>query len=269
MSRILFFLLLFFLSSSCEEVIEDNELQSKSFQSTEKTPDIVSIVLPKIKLIDSLSKKELKHVRSLRWEKSTSAGSSFLEVSAFINSDKVPQKIAEHFSEPGFGKEGKHFYYFENEQLIAVKSFYDEWIDSNTMEVVENQHYFENGKVVHSRTKRASFLDELPDKKWEKIRAEAPSLDRAFKVLQSKSPFKTTFISFIQGDNSLFILLGEPKKEDRYITALKIDHKDPIIEKLYKNPDQFKYTPLKITFKVTGGNGAPEYRVLEDIDWEE
>lgn len=265
MSRVLFLLSLMFFFS-CEEAPVEKDSPRELPDISQDTPLEVTKTLPKIEAIDNLSTEELQRVRSLRWEKSTSEGSYFLEVSAFINADEFPQKITEYFSEPGYGKEGEHFFYFENNQLIAVTSLYDEWIDSNTMEVVEQQHFLENGEVTYSRIKRAAFLDELADKKWKKIRAEAPSLDRTYKVLRSESPFTTTFISFIQGDESLFILLGEPKDEDRYITALKIDSKDPVLEKLYNNPDEYKYTPLKITFDIIGGNGTPEFRVLKDIE---
>lgn len=266
MIKTLIVLLFLFLFFSCEE---SNDISNASPETTAVAGDrplIVTNINTKIAAIDSLTEVELQRVRSLRWEKSTSEGSAFLEVSAYINADEFPQKIAEYFSEPGYGKEGENIFYFENNELIAVTSLYDEWIDSNTMEVVEQQHFLENGEVTYSRIKRAAFLDELADKKWKKIRAEAPSLDRTYKVLRSESPFTTTFISFIQGDESLFILLGEPKDEDRYITALKIDSKDPVLEKLYNNPEEYKYTPFKITFDIIGGNGTPEFRVLKDIE---
>lgn len=265
MYRLLFISPLLFLAC---EATQTNE---SSKQPTTKTdvPAVVQEVTPKIAGIDSLSVTELEHVRSLRWEKATQEGSEFIEVSAFVNADEFPLKLTEYFSEPGYGREGENFYYLENNQLIAVRSIYDEWIDSNTMQVVEQEHYFKNGKPTYSRIKRASFLDELPDQKWEQIRTEAPSIERAYKILKSEPPFTTTFISFIQGEESLFIVLGEPKDEDRFITALKIANKDPIIEKLYKNIEANKYKPLDISFEISGGNGYPEFRVLKDIEWAE
>lgn len=266
MDKVLVLFTLVYMLFSCNESEKETHSGNDINSKVEDTPSVVKTIVPKIYAIDSLSRETLQRVRSLRWEKSSNAGSSFHEVTAFINADEFPLKISEYFSEPGSGKEGEHFFYFESNELIAVSSLYDEWIDSNTMQVVEQQHFFENGTVVFSRSKSASFLDELQDKKWEKIRAEAPTIDRAYNILRSEPPFTTTFISFIQGDESLFILLGEPKEEDRFITALKIESKDPILEKLYNSPEEYKYTPLKITFEVTGGNNQPEFRVLKNIE---
>lgn len=270
MIRLFVLLQLIFLLFACNNSSKETDSVKESItDKTELSIPIIGSVEPKIKVIDSLSNETLKQVRSLRWEKTSKEGSSFIEVSAFINADEFPLKIKEYFSETGFGKEGEHFYYFENNQLIAITSLYDEWIDSNTLEVVEQQHFFEEGEATYSRSRRALFLDELPEKKWEEIRPEPPSIDRAYSILRSEPPFTTNFISFIQGDESLFILLGEPKDTNRYITALKIGSKHPIIEKLYKNPEKYKYTPLKINFEVTGGHGSPEFRVLKDIQWED
>lgn len=268
MKKYLVFISLSFLICACSETSDSNSsaVETPSEPKTEQEPSIVKEIAPKIEAIDSLSQTELQHVRSLRWEKSMDEGSSFHEVSAFINADESPLKISEYFSETGYGKEGEHFFYFDNNEPIAVTSLYDEWIDSNTMEVVKQQHFLENGEVVLSRSKRAPFLDDLPDTEWETTQSKSPSIDRAYSILRSEPPFTTTFISFIQGEESLFILLGEPKEKDRFITALKIEEKNPILEKLYNNQEKYKFTPLKISFEVTGGNGKPEFRVLKNIE---
>lgn len=208
-----------------------------------------------------------KRVESLRWEKNTDHGSEFLTVTAYIDDDGYPMKMVEHFIDGNMRPEGEREYYLENNKLICYQESKDVWIDSNLTQYVETKTVFNKDKPVMTLTRTAAYND-IQDSIWKKTRTDNPSMETVNNVLSSKGRFETHFISVIKA-NDLFLLLGENKKEvkDRYTTALRVDEMTPFIKDLLDHLDAYKFRPVDIKFKVVGGKGQAEFRVLTDIQW--
>jgi hypothetical protein len=82
------------------------------------------------------------------------------------------------------------------------------------------------------------------------------------------SPCQTYFLSIIESQNQLYLLLGEPKEGERYVTVVRVDDmNEPFIKDLVRNRKEYKFRPILIKFDVVGGNGEPEFRVLNGAKW--
>ena len=63
----------------------------------------------------------------------------------------------------------------------------------------------------------------------------------------------------------LYLLLGEAKETDRFVTTLKVEQPTETIIKLVDNSNKYKFTPLEVSHEIKGGKGLPEIRVIKDI----
>lgn len=212
---------------------------------------------------------ELNEVRSLRWEKTIDDNSEFREVHAYMNDQGVPSKMVQYFSMGNFQEQGENHFYFNNSEVIAVVKKADVWIDSNTVVYKETETYYEDGKPVFSRIRSSDYADQITDVEWKKIRpvSNKSELEIVDNILKGKGRFKTHFISVIKGKEQLFLLLGEPKNENRYVTTVLADHRVPFVNNLLHNLEAYKFRPIDIKFQVVGGNGRPEFRMLTSAKW--
>lgn len=257
----------FFLFCACEQ--KKKETFTQETKENNKSSEFVDSFINKAQEIDLLADKELTPVKSLRWEKNDETSSSFVEVETFINEDGYPLKVVEYFSDGNYGKEGQKVYYLEENKVFAADYIYDEWIDSSNSILIEKQIFLEDEKPTYSRSRSADYIEDLVEAKWSEIRPEPIYPERAYDILGGEEPFKTHFISTIEGQGSLFLLLGEPKKEDRYVTTVMVGEVTPFLEDLLNNKEKYKYRPIKISFDIVGGNGEPEFRVLRTAEWED
>lgn len=212
----------------------------------------------------------LHEVRSLRWEKTINDNSEFREVHAFMNDEGVPSKIVEYFSMGNFKEQGERHYYFEGDQVLAVVSKKDVWIDSNTVLYKETETFYDKETPVISRTRSAEYIDEIDQSEWEKIRpvSYVEELKTVNDILTGQGHFRTHFISVIKGQNELFLLLGESKNENRYVTTVLADRNAPFVRDILNNLKEYKFRPIDIQFNIIGGdNGRPEFRLMTSAEW--
>jgi hypothetical protein len=209
-------------------------------------------------------------VESLYWEKQTKYGSQFTQVTAYLNEDRLPMKITEFFIDGNFQPQGKRHYYLENNKMIGFLEQADKWIDSLNTNYSEKRTIYNDSEPVITQIRYADTYEAISDVKWKNIRQEHHSLEKVNNILSGTAEFEPHFISVIKADQ-LFLLLGEakPNTEERYTTAVRVDEMTPFIEDLLNNLEKYKFRPINISFEVVGGNNAPEYRVLTDIDWKE
>lgn len=211
----------------------------------------------------------LNEVRSLRWEKTIGDNSEFREVHAYMNDEGVPSKIVEYFSMGNFQEQGERHYYFKGSEILAVIKKADVWADSNTVVYKETETFYEDGKSIQSRVRTSDYIDEVTDADWKQIRpiSHSQEIKTVDDILKGKGAFKTHFISVIKGQEQLFLLLGEAKEENRYVTTVLADHRVPFVNNLLHNLDAYKFRPIDIQFQVVGGNGQPEFRMLTSAKW--
>jgi len=211
----------------------------------------------------------LNQVRSLRWEKTIDNNSEFREVHAYMNDEGVPSKIVEYFSMGNFKEQGERHYYFNGSKIVAVIKNADVWVDSNAVVYKETETFYKDGKSIQSRVRSSDYLDEIEEANWKQIRpiSYSEEIKTVDNILKGKGEFRTHFISVIKGQEQLFLLLGEPKNENRYVTTVLADHRVPFVNNLLHNLDAYKFRPIDIQFQVIGGNGKPEFRMLTSAKW--
>lgn len=212
----------------------------------------------------------LHEVRSLRWEKTIDNNSEFREVHAYMNDEGIPSKLVEYFSMGNFQEQGERHYYFKNDQILAVVSKKDIWVDSNTVHYKETETFYEEGKPVLSRVRTADYIDEINQSEWDKIRpiSYEKELETVNNILTGQGAFRTHFISVIKGQNELFLLLGESKDENRYVTTVLADRNAPFVRDILTHLKEYKFRPIDIQFNIIGGeNGRPEFRLMTSAEW--
>jgi hypothetical protein len=254
------------LSLSCEQKSkgENTEIQPSDSINENK----ISSSEQKMIEFDALDIRNFELVKSLRWEESIGDNSKFLEVDVYLNADKRPVKIIEYFSEGNFAEQGERIYYFDQNEVYAISKRYDDWVDSNFAVFNEKQVFFEDGEAVEARFRSSDYADDIVNETWKKIRPEQLSNEATIMdVMNGEGRFKTHYISYIQTAEALFLLLGEPKEGDRYVTVVKVQEMTPFLEELLSNSKKYKFKPINIEFTVTGGNGQPEFRVLTKASW--
>ncbi|MEX1192100.1 MAG: hypothetical protein WEA99_09010 [Brumimicrobium sp.] len=257
-----------FITSCSQKTKSDSESIAEDETPTKEQEEIIAET--KMYEIENAT-DSFQEVRSLVWEKTMDDNSEFVEVKAYINDAGYPSKILESFSEGNFKEQGERHYYFENNDLIAVAKKADKWIDSNSFSYVETETFYENDKPKLSRTRSSDYIDNIDEEEWEVIRPKEHNdqLKRVEAILKGEGKFKTHFISVIRGQNELFLLLGEPKKDKRFVTTVKVEEMTPFIEDLITNMDEYKFKPINVQFRIVGGGGNPEFRVLTEANWEE
>lgn len=256
-----------FLMLSCEQKTKVNTSDPiKSTDSIEVTK--VSAAEQKMVEFEALDVTNFELVKSLRWEETVGENSKFLEVDMYLNADKMPVKIVEQFSDGNFAEQGERIYYLDQNEVYAVSKRYDEWVDSNFAVFNEKQVFFEQGEPVEARFRSSDYADDIVHESWKPIRPENISNESVvMDLINGKGRFQTHYISFIEANEALFLLLGEPKEGDRFVTVVKVQQMTPFIEDLLSNSKKYKFKPINIEFAVTGGNGQPEFRVLTNASW--
>jgi len=251
---------------SCEQKTKGGTTTPSSKDSIEE--ETISASQKKMEEFETLDNSSLGLVKSLRWEERVGDQSKFQEVDIYLNADKMPVKIVEYFSDGNFAEQGERIYYLDQNEVYAIHKRYDDWVDSNFAVFNEKQVFFENGEAVDARFRSSDYADDIVHESWDKIRPENISNEQeVMDIINGEGRFKTHYISYIQTENAIFLLLGEPKEGDRYVTAVKVDKMTSFLEELLNNSKEYKFKPISITFEVSGGNGQPEFRVLTSASW--
>lgn len=266
----IFYLLvvLSFLFISCEQKTK-NTVQNQDELKKDTTPKEIPASQEIVFEIEN-NLSNLHEVRSLKWEKTIDDNSEFREVHAYMNDEGVPSKLVEHFSMGNFKEQGERHYYFKGNQVAAVISKKDIWLDSNTVHYKETETFYEKAKPVFSRTRTSEYFDEIDQSEWEQIRPVVfdEELKIVDNILRGKGTFRTHFISVIKGPNEIFLLLGEAKDDNRYVTTVLADPNSPFVRDILGHLKEYKYRPIDIQFNIIGGeNGKPEFRLMTSAEW--
>lgn len=265
---ILFALSMLIFFASCEQ--KTNTSRQSEKDSKKDTSQVVR-KYPSQQKMEEINAvvDELEEVHSLRWEKIGKDQTTFTEVIAYLNDDGEPLKIIEQYSNGNFQNQGERFFYLENGKLIAFEDKRDAWLDSNTFVYEEVQTFYNDQEPVMTRQRTAGSVSEIETSEWKTVRPESHTLTRVNKILSGEDEFQTHFISVIEAQQGLFLLLGENKDENRYQTAVRVDEKTPFIEDLLANYEDYKYRPIEIQFRIEGGAGQPQFQVLTNARWKD
>jgi hypothetical protein len=268
--RFIFPVIVLFLS--CEQKVKEtaNELEMDVEQAHENT--IPNDVLQMVEDIEDLCDAGLQEVRHLPWEYSDENDPKYFQVTSFLDHTGTPFKIVEEYSFGGKAmQEGKKTYYFENGKVFAYYHQYDKWFERDSVKLFDEQHFYDlaSGKSIASRFRSAYTIDDLPFEEWKSIETTTPDVTTTQAIINEDAPFETHFLSYVESDYGLFIVLGEPKdySEARYQTTVVANPDEPFIQDLLRNKERYKFQKLSINYTFQGGGANAMFTVLQSAEW--
>lgn len=189
---------------------------------------------------------------SLNYQKSDGEG---IEVHGLMDRDNKIHIVEEVYSEGNGKTHGTRYYYLNrNGKPFVTHELIDEIVGEQATFVDRVSYYDVSGKVVKTKERRAPYQDEIEQVSYKPVGLKAISIDRAWRALNSKQEFETTFQGFVQQDVMSYLIVGE-NKPDGYTSALRLDYKDQLIQVLYSNPDMYMGEPVEVNFQVHEDRG--------------
>lgn len=190
---------------------------------------------------------------SLRYEKT---GGELIEVHGLMDRDNKIHIVEEVYSDGNGKSHGMRYYYLnQNGKPFVTRELIDEITGEQAIFVDRVSYYDESGKVVKTKERRAQYQDEIEQVAYKPVALHSISIDRAWRALNSKQEFATTFQGFVQQEVMSFLIVGENTK-DGYTSALRLDYKDQLIQVLYSNPDAYLGEPIEVNFQIHEDQGA-------------
>lgn len=271
---ILLVLSLFLICFSCEQKVksENNATDSSKEIESDSEHQLLSLT-DKVEEVESLCETDLRENRSLLWEKTGKESPELIQVTTFSDQAGLAYKIIEEYNNgEDQGQEGRRIYYLEDGKVFAYYHQYDKWLDESNAMLFDEQHFYDenSGELILSRKRSSDAIEYLDESEWEEAEQQKPNLELAESILQSKAPFETHFLSTIESEYGLFLLLGEPKeaKEARYQTTVAVNPQEPFIQDLLQNKKKYKFKKLNISYSFEGGGNHPVFTVLQSAEWE-
>ncbi|SFT89418.1 hypothetical protein SAMN05216474_2997 [Lishizhenia tianjinensis] len=201
--------------------------------------------------------------KSLRFE---IADSGYVEQVDAYYLEGVLVKAVEKYQEGFDGKSGTRVFYFDEEQnLQAVFHNYDEYSENEVTMFSEKRTYYEKGKPVFTQFRTTDLYEELPNLAFSKIRTEENSTQRVLELVERKGRFQPHFIGFLEAQNEVYMLLGEPHVNVGYFSAVKVTHQDDFIADLIDHEEEYLNKPIDVKFYVTSGRVRTQ--IYERASW--
>lgn len=263
MKTSLYILMFGMLLLACEQKTKSSG--DENIEQAESIGIDESVIIDKITTIDSISNDQMIY-RSLRWEKTVDSNSYFTEAAIVINEKGFPIKLVEYYSDDKTAKNGQINYYVEDEKLFATVHLYNQYFEDGTGKTVETRTFYENEKAIKSESRSAFYMEDLPYNEFQETdKTIIEDYENVVDMINNQGKYKTHYLSYIEAIEELYLLLGEAKETDRFVTTLKVEQPTETIIKLVDNSNKYKFTPLAVSHEIKGGKGLPEIRVIKDI----
>lgn len=180
---------------------------------------------------------------------------TFIEVIGHLDTANVIQIVEEQFSDGNGKTNGTRYYYLNNGLPFVTQELIDQVDGTNQALFVDRISYYdEKGKVIKTKTRSASFEDDIYQLKYQAAPLHSVSIDRAMKALNSKGEFATTFQGFVNQDVFSYLIVG-PNDPDGFTTALRLDYKDQLVNILYSDPKKYLGAKIQVNFEVHEDRG--------------
>lgn len=248
MIKYIFPLILFLAACSGNESKDQQSKDAKVVKTFKDEKEMDEYVLELIALTDASGLV----ASSLNYQKSDGEG---IEVHGLMDRDNKIHIIEEVYSEGNGKSHGTRYYYLnQNGKPFVTQELIDEIVGEQATFVDRVSYYDASGKVVKTKERRAPYQDNIDQVQYKPVGLKGISIDRAWRALNSKHEFATTFQGFVQEDVMSYLIVGE-NKPDGYTSALRLDYKDQLINVLYSNPDAYLGEPVEVNFQVHEDRG--------------
>jgi hypothetical protein len=264
--RRFFPIFLFALITSCEQRI----VQHESTSSIEKEIDTIQNNIDLyIKEVDE-NLGQLQKFESLSWHKIVDGKNIMREVEAYADDFNNMLKIVEAYNDETIQELGKKEFYIEHDEVIATKHTTDQLTTEGEYLAKRITTYYKNGDAYLSYEQTASFIDELNNEERKKLqKAVALPMQNTMDALLNKGTFSTHYLSYVESGGNIFLVLGEPKPEQRYAATVLVKEITPLIQQLIDHSEKYKYQKVNVVYRSIGGNGQPRFKLLEELTFME
>lgn len=195
--------------------------------------------------IDTIVSKADTQANSLNF---TGSNGETIEVIGHLDPKNEIMKLEEQFSN-GNGKDyGTRFFYFNDGKVFATFEQLNEPVGDLYTYIERISYYDKKGKVIKTKERRGEY-DGIESKAYKPIDLHSISTERAFRCLNNKKEFETTFQGFVDQGPYTYLVVGG-KGKDGYTSALRLDFKDNAIAILLSNPEGYLGEPMKVNFQV-------------------
>lgn len=259
MAKILYLAFALILIVSCKGKTDSGD--ESSGEAVPQTPELVKAESEIEKRISNTDLQEnLEIVNSLYFTKED--GSS-LEVKAFLDKSQAILKVEEKYVDKDRGTYGTNLFYIHNGKKYASKERFEETADGKTYFVERVSFYDEKEKVINTKIRKAEFEEDLDSKIFEQVAMVDCSIKRAMDAINQEGEFETRFQGFVNSGNDNFITVG--KTADGYISALMMQYKSTLTNKLIKNQEQSVGKKLDIEFQKMIDENGFEFQILLSV----
>lgn len=259
MKKNLYLVFVLALIVSCKSKTGTDDETSGEISS--QTPELVKAESEIEKRISDTDLAEnLEIVSSLYFTKED--GSS-LEVKAFLDKSQAILKVEEKYVDNGRGTYGTNLFYIHNGKKYTSKERFEEKSDGKVYFVERVSYYDVKEKVINTKVRKAEFEEDLDSKIFEQAALVDCSIKRAMDAINQEGEFETRFQGFVNSGNDNFITVG--KTADGYVSALMMQYKSTLTNKLIQNQEQSIGKKLDIEFQKMIDENGFEFQILLTI----
>ncbi len=195
--------------------------------------------------IDTIISKADTQANSLNF---TGPDGETIEVIGHLDSKNEIMKLEEQFSD-GNGKEsGTRFFYINSGKVFASFEQLNVPVGDLFTYVERISYYNKNGGVIKTKERRGEY-DEIYSKSYAPAEFHKITTERAFRCLNNKKEFATTFQGFVDQGPYTYLVVGGNSKNG-YTSALRLDFKDNAIAILLADPKGYLGEKMEVNFQV-------------------
>lgn len=156
-------------------------------------------------------------------------------------------KLIEYTSAKLTGTLQSNTFYYKEGKKVASRQLAEEGEDENLHFVERVTYYDENEKAIVTKERTAEYEEQLEDAAFIAGSTKELSADGAMRALNQTGEFAPLFEGFVEGEGDLYMVVGE-NKPNGYTSALLVQSRNGLVDRMYKDPESFKGKQLSIAF---------------------
>lgn len=156
-------------------------------------------------------------------------------------------KLVEYTSAKLTGTLQSNTFYYKDGQKVAYRQLAEEGEEDNLHFVERVTYYDENQKLIVTKERTAEYEEQLEDAAFIAGSSKNLSEEAAIRALNQTGEFAPLFEGFVEGEGDLYMVVGE-NKPNGFTSALLVQSRNGLVDRMYKDPESFKGRQLSIAF---------------------
>ncbi len=156
-------------------------------------------------------------------------------------------KLVEYTSAKLTGTLQSNTFYYKAGKKVASRQLAEQGDDDNLHFVERVTYYDENETAIITKERTAEYEEQLEDVGFIAGSTNQLSAERAIRALEQTGEFAPLFEGFVEGEGDLYMVVGE-NKPNGYTSALLVQSRNGLVDRMYKDPESYKGKQLSIAF---------------------